>query len=120
MSYPQQKETHINPTTRRCNKTLAKGYNVFYEIPSTVEAMNCKVCGSICGVDRNVFGPTGYLSAMSGNYTLHDSFCCHNTEKNWHDLALKLIQERENISSQSVKKLITKDLDRALKQGEAS
>jgi len=120
MSYHHQKETHETSTTYECHTIYAKGYDAFLTRPNTVEEVRCKVCGRACLVKRNQFGPTGAIAAVIGSKSLYDYFYCPEAGKEWHSQSLKLVQERENTSSQGIKKLITQDLDRALKQGEAS
>jgi hypothetical protein len=47
-----------------------KGYDVFYTEPDTVDEMYCKVCGTLCDVERSVIGPTSFgnqwQSAVTG------------------------------------------------------
>ena len=110
MSYHYQKETKTITEVRT-------GIDVFHKEPNTVDTLNCKVCDSICDVKRNAFGPTGHLSAMSGNHVLHDRFICPNVGKSWHNLAYKLKREANNTFSESLRKLITQDLNDVLNQG---
>jgi len=109
MSYHHQEE--------RKSKTITmarKGIDVFHKEPNTIESISCRACGAVCNVERNSFGPTSHLSAMSGNHTLHDRFICPNIGKKWHELASNLVQEINNTQSKSIIKLIAKDLRKAL------
>ena len=114
MSYHHHNETQETTQHSALRSIAIKGYDVFFEKPNTVERLKCKVCDSVCNVNRNAYGPTGHLSAMSGNLVLHDHFYCPNIGKQWHDSALDLVQEIDRTQSNRVKKLITKDLCKVL------
>ena len=98
---------------------MQKGYDVFYEEPGKVEEIRCRVCGTECKVDRNVLGPTGIASAISGRHNYHDQFVCPNTEKKWHYKALKLFVAIEEMPSKRVSDLIQEDLDELLEANNA-
>ncbi len=53
-------------------------------LPGTVATAACGICGLQMNVTRNVFGPTGWAEAMSGNKHLHDRFACQNKDQDWH------------------------------------
>ena len=36
-----------------------RGYDIFDTDPDVIEGMACKVCGTLCNVERNLTGPTG-------------------------------------------------------------
>ena len=120
MSYHHQKETPSKSKTISNVAIAYKCYDFFYTSPDTVESLTCKVCGITCDEDRGIVGPTGHLSAMSGNHTLHDLFRCPNTGKGWHNEAVQLAIEIDSTPSCSVKQLIIKDLNKVLQQGELS
>jgi hypothetical protein len=54
---------------------------------------------------------------MSGSKSLHDAFSCPHAGEDWHDKAIKLIQEHENTSSKRVKDLILQDINDVLDEG---
>ncbi len=69
---------------------MQKGYDAFYGEPGKVEEMRCRICNTVCSVERNVLGPTVFASAMAGQHSYHDQFIYPNTGKRRHDEALKL------------------------------
>ncbi len=92
-----------------------KGVNVFQmahiEGQPRKEQINCKACGSVCNVERDCYGPTGFVQGMAGSKTIHDLFECPNTAQEWHIQAITLYRERSDTSSPSLRSLIQKDLD---------
>ena len=70
-----------------------KGYDIFFTDPDTVEEMRCKVCGTLCKVERNVTGPTGWVEAMGKRGHWRDEFVCPNSGKPWHEKALELAMQ---------------------------
>jgi len=97
-----------------------KGYDVFYTEPNTKQEIKCKVCAAICCVNRNAKGSTGFLSAISGNHTLHDKFYCPNTGRDWHIIALALTQEVEKTASKSIANLIKLELRKLIDKNKKS
>ena len=67
------------------------GYEVFYTTPGKVSEMRCRVCGSICEVKRDVYGPSNFIEAISKVNDLYDLFTCPNTHQTWHEKALRLV-----------------------------
>ena len=116
MTYHHQKETPNKSVVINKSTIAYKGYDVFYTEPSVSETMECRVCGTLCDVKRNATGPTGSISAMSGNHTLHDSFHCPNVGKDWHNQAVKLVMAINHSPSKSISTLMSKDLQDLLQQ----
>ena len=101
---------HVENLKNQSIRIAHKGYDVFYTEPSVSETMECRVCGTLCDVKRNATGPTGHLSAMSGNQTLHDSFRCPNIGKDCHNEATKLAMAIDRTPSKSIAAVMNKDL----------
>jgi hypothetical protein len=100
------KEKHKDKSTH----IYQKGYDVFLTEPGISDEMKCRVCGKTCDVRRNVTGPTGHISAISGNHTLHDSFNCPSAGEDWHNKAVKLVKAIEDTPSQTISDIMSKDL----------
>jgi hypothetical protein len=92
------------------------GYDFFALDPGTRGEVHCRVCGSKCDVERNVYGPTGWAAAMAKKYRYHDAFKCPHSGKKWHDQALELAQAIEKMPSKRVVELMQLDLQDLLKQ----
>lgn len=90
---------------------MMKGYDTFFEEPGKFPERECQVCGSICEVERNRLGPTGWAEAMGGHAHLHDFFYCPHAKKDWHEQALELVQEIEETSSKRLSTLLQQDLN---------
>ncbi len=89
---------------------MYKGYDVFFEKPGDVEERFCRVCGTLCKVERNRVGPTGWVAAMAKKDSLHDYFYCRYKNEGWHAQALKLVQAIEETPSKRVAELMRLDL----------
>ena len=89
---------------------MYKGYDVFFEKPGDVEERFCRVCGTVCEVERNRLGPTGWVTAMAKKDILHDYFFCRYMNEHWHSQALKLVQAIEETPSKRVAELMRLDL----------
>jgi hypothetical protein len=61
-----------------------KGYDVFFTEPGKLNEMECKVCGTLCQVDRDTIGPTSWAEAMGKRGHKHDKFYCPYSEEAWH------------------------------------
>lgn len=93
---------------------MQSGYDFFQTEPNTVKEIKCKVCGAICNVKRNEYGPTSWITAMANKKQHHDEFTCPNAEKEWHEDALDLLEEIEETKSKRVNKLLKQDLQELL------
>lgn len=89
---------------------LHKGIDSFDYNPGEVKEMRCIACGSLCEVDRNVTGPTGFAEAMGKKGHLHDHFYCPNADQDWHDLAVRLVKAMEETPSKRLRSLMQEDL----------
>ena len=96
---------------------MHKGYDYFIPNSDTVSEMECKVCGTVCDVERGVVGPRSYAAAMAKAYVKHDSFTCPHSEEDWHEKALALLQDIEECNSPSIKKIMEDDLKEMVKEG---
>ncbi len=86
------------------------GYDCFFTIIGRETEIKCKVCGTICIVSRDVFGPTSWASAMGKKNSKHDRFQCPHIDKEWHKKALHLIEEIEKCPSKRVANIMRIDL----------
>jgi hypothetical protein len=99
---------------------LSYGQSVYTPDPGTLpdgEDVICGVCGAVCGVKRNVNGPRGFVQAMSGGKSLHDTYICPHYElsilpSTWHGQAEKLMQEAMKCLSPTVAEIYAKDAQR--------
>jgi hypothetical protein len=91
-----------------------KGYDYFTYEPNTTNEVRCAVCGTICEVTRNTFGPTSFASAMAGSFRHHDSFACPHASEQWHEQALRLVLAIEETPSKRVAELMKLDLSELL------
>ena len=60
------------------------GYESFTTEPDTVDQMHCKVCGTLCNVDRSLHGPTGFAESLARRGHWLDRFVRPHTGKSWH------------------------------------
>jgi hypothetical protein len=92
------------------------GYDFFIGEPNSGETKQCRVCGCTCRVVCNVFGPTGFVSAMAKRFTYHDEFVCPHTDESWHDHALRLATAIDETPSKRVAEMMKADLDDLLRE----
>lgn len=92
------------------------GYDIFFEKPGEVQFHRCRVCGTICSVDRDQKGPTSWAGAMAHKQTPHDFFYCPHGNESWHQKALDLVQEMGETRSKRVVELIRQDLKDLLRE----
>jgi hypothetical protein len=93
---------------------MLKGYDLFVTAPGSVDETYCRVCGTKCRVERNTYGPTGWIAAMARHSCYHDKFICPHGDKEWHEQALKLVQAIEETPSKRTAELIKLDLEEIL------
>jgi hypothetical protein len=106
-----------NPTKiRSFRKMSRKGYDVFFSEPERLDEINCKVCGSLCRVERDVLSPTGWAEAMTERGHWHDYFYCPHRDQPWHEQALELVLAIENTPSKRIAELMRLDLEDLLKE----
>lgn len=91
------------------------GYDIFYTAPDTVEQIHCRVCHSLCDVERNLTGPTAWAEASARRGHWHDEFACPHRQKEWHKQALELVLEIEKTPSKRLAELMQHDLDDLLR-----
>lgn len=87
-----------------------KGYDVFLLEPGTADQVSCKVCGTACGVARNVTGATSFAESLGKIAHVHDRFTCPLSETSWHVQALKLLEAIETSPSPPVQEQMRLDL----------
>jgi hypothetical protein len=91
------------------------GYDFFIGKANCGEERICRVCGSNCHATRNVFGPTGFVSAMAKCFNLHDEFVCPHTDEAWHDQALRLAIAINETPSKRLADLMKADIEDLLR-----
>ena len=87
--------------------------NVFYEATTDdVFEKFCKVCNSLCDIEKE------YRKVIPGlkNIAL-DRFTCPHNDKDWHWKTLAMMQELEDTSSPSLRKIIQQDINSAIYDG---
>ena len=89
---------------------LEKGYTYFIRDPGAEDEIVCRVCGSLCDVRRDVYGPTSWSTAMARTFKRHDAFICPHADEDWHDKALRLVHAIEETPSKRVAELMKLDL----------
>jgi hypothetical protein len=87
-----------------------KGHDFFIAEPDSGEERHCRVCNAPCKAMRNVFGPTGFVSAMAKKFTYHDEFVCPHTDEPWHQKALQLAVAIDDTPSKRLADLMRADL----------
>jgi len=87
-----------------------KGHDFFIAEPDSREERHCRVCNAPCKAMRNVFGPTGFVSAMAKKFTYHDEFVCPHTDEPWHQKALQLAVAIDDTPSKRLADLMRADL----------
>ena len=91
-------------------------FDFFISEPNSTDEKFCRVCGSKCRVTRNVFGPTGFVSAMAKRFRSHDEFVCPHTDEPWHDKALQLAIAIDETPSKRLAELMRADLHDLLEE----
>ena len=100
--------------------TLHAGYDSFTPGPGEwPDHVNCKVCNDVMVVERNCEGPTSYVMAIARSTRKHDFYYCNNSKQDWHQQAIKLLEEIKNTSSPRLAEAITLDLNDVLKSRKA-
>jgi hypothetical protein len=87
------------------------GYDFFTSGANGGEERTCVVCGATCTATRNIYGPTGYVSAMAKQFTYHDEFRCPHSDEDWHKQAVELAVGINGTPSKRVAELMKADLD---------
>ena len=87
-----------------------KGHDFFIAEPDSGEERYCRVCNAPCKAMGNVFGPTGFVSAMAKKFTYHDEFVCPHTDEPWHQKALQLAVAIDDTPSKRLADLMRADL----------
>ena len=87
-----------------------KGYCIFCLEPGEHKSVKCRVCGTWCGVKRNITGPHSFAEAVGHGFSTKDVFSCPHAEKKWHENACEMAQEMSETKSGRVKTLIKADI----------
>ncbi len=93
-----------------------KGYDCFIADTDSEHAVQCRVCGTTCDVERNVNGPTSFTSALAKSARLHDLHRCPHANTVWHEQALNLVLEIEKTPSKSIAQIMRRDLEELLQE----
>jgi hypothetical protein len=95
------------------------GFELFYTTPRQIEKMSCRVCGTNCDVQREVYEPANFVMAQAKISDLYDVFSCPMAGLEWHEEALKLVQAIEQTTSKRVADLMRQDLADILRENGA-
>ncbi len=91
------------------------GYDFFISEANCGEDCHCRMCGTKCRATRNIFGPTGFISAMAKRFTYHDEFVCPHTDEAWHEQGLQLVIAIHETPSKRLAELMKADLEDLLR-----
>lgn len=95
---------------------LERGYSYFVTDPGTEDQVECRVCGTVCDVTRDVYGPTSWATAGASSFKCHDAFVCPHADEGWHDQALELVHAIEDMPSKRVAELMKLDLEDLIRE----
>ncbi len=107
------------------------GWDFFTPSPGTEDTMHCCACGEEMEVQRNVFGPTGYVEAVGGRMRqrqdpayrvghLHDVFTCKRSGQTWHTQVIALREEQSETSSARLKSVLEEEIQQILTTRQAT
>ncbi len=82
----------------------------FSRNPGKIESMDCKVCGSVCDVKRNVYGCCGWGSEA----VLHDQFTCPHADKKWHIQVRMLKSKAKQTPSRRIEEILLDEAETIL------
>lgn len=80
-----------------------------------VGPVNCGVCGEQMKERRNVNGPRGFVMAMIGSKSLHDSFDCPFSQDEWHIQVVRLREEGDKSVSARIEAIYRDEAEEVLK-----
>lgn len=80
-----------------------------------VKELSCSICGNKMDVERGLYGPTSYASAMAHIERWYDKFTCPNLEKDWHQQALEILKLIEDTPSKTIADLLNPELRKILR-----
>ena len=80
----------------------------------------CGVCGDLMNCKRNVYGPRGYMQAIGGGKSLHDSYTCPNHSEMWHMQVKALREWVKKIPSKKISSLAEEEINEILETREAT
>ncbi len=84
--------------------------------PGEISEMKCKVCGTVCDVERNCKGMKSMGAAMAGMLNDHDQFTCPRSADEWHIRARKLMEEIARTPSKRLSQIMQDELEELLKE----
>ena len=88
-----------------CKWSNNRGY--CFPDPGEAQDINCGICAEKMNVKRGIFGPTGFIEAMSprgGHW--HDYFECPNLGELWHKHIVSLTDEQMKTNSAKIKQIL--------------
>lgn len=83
---------------------------MFIKEPNTFEAIRCRICGSVCKVERNALGPTCYAEGICGRNRLHDRFECPHIGEVWHNRCMIQYKALKTTGDSALTELARRDL----------
>ena len=97
-----------------CKWSNNRGY--CFPDPGEAQDINCGICAEKMNVKRGIFGPTGFIEAMSprgGHW--HDYFECPNLGELWHKHIVSLTDEQMKTNSAKIKQILEDEIQETLK-----
>lgn len=96
-------------------KHFHAGWDHFTPDPGKQKEMFCRVCKEKMDVERNVNGPTSWAESMGKGKHAHDVFSCQFAQEDWHNQARVLKQRIKDETSQTIAKMLKKEVKHILK-----
>jgi hypothetical protein len=94
------------------NKTLGDTQDIYTPDPGEAEEpVHCGVCGAKMLVDKNQYGPTSSIMAMSGSKRHYDFFHCPAREESWHKQVVALRQEKRKTASAMIASVLQNEIE---------
>jgi hypothetical protein len=94
------------------------GIDVFAIVPRAhQEKMFCRACQSECDVKRDQYGAISWAGSMARTSHKHDLFTCPHAGKDWHNTAVRLLQEMEATASDRLHNIMALDLEEVVATG---
>ena len=84
--------------------------------PGEISEMKCKVCGTVCDVERNCKGIKSVFAGMAGMFEDHDRYTCPRSDDEWHVRARELMEEIARTPSKRLSQIMQDELEELLKK----
>jgi len=101
------------------------GWDFFTPNAGECTTMLCRVCGEEMAVERDVFGPRGYVAHLAEKLqqrqdptyrggSLHDVFTCNNVGQKWHSQVRHLRKEQQGTRSAALQAMLEQEIRQIL------